>query len=63
MMLTIWLVWIIMFLVVEGLALYRRRSQDTFSWQVWTIERRVPWLKWVVAIFLLWLILHFYTGA
>lgn len=54
-----WGVWLLTFLVVEGVALYRRRSRDTFSWQVWTVQRRWPLARYAVAALLIWLAVHF----
>lgn len=59
----IWAFWLAWFLVFEGYALYRHNVQETFSWEVWTAERKVPVLRWLVAGFLVWLILHFLVGG
>ena len=55
----LWLVWGLYFVIVEGIALFRHRRKDTFSWQVWTGERKWPWLRGVVGAILIWLLFHF----
>ena len=55
----VWLVWVLAFCVIEGRALWLRRTADTFSWQVWALERRLPVCTWLIVAFLAWLAGHF----
>lgn len=54
-----WAAWIACFAVLEGRALILHRSRDTFSWQVWSAERRFSWLRFAIGAGLLWLAVHF----
>jgi hypothetical protein len=54
-----WLVWLGLFVLIEGFAIARREPGDTLSEQVWAFIRGKP-ARWVMlAGFLLWLVWHF----
>jgi hypothetical protein len=65
-----WLAWLGFFGVVEGKALANRRDGDTFSEHVWRWFRvhdarptpLIVVLRAVLALFLLWLLLHLTFG-
>ena len=74
----LWLGWLVYFLIVEGIALYRSTPGDTLSEHVWVwfgTQRRKPgdpyrprtgWtqLRRVLLLaFLAWLSVHFLTGG
>ncbi len=54
-----WCLWIGAFVVIETMALLDRSPNgDTLSELIWTaVEIPVVW--WVVAAFLIWLVIHF----
>lgn len=53
-----WIVWIVFFLVWEGLALTHPQKHDTLSEQVWAIQAN-SFVRFMVAAFCLWLTFHF----
>lgn len=66
-----WFAWIAAFGVIEGIALARKRQQDTLSWHVWAwfgIKRHTPppgslrIRRLALLTFLAWLAAHFITG-
>ena len=63
-----WLLWLAMFLVVEGIALFRKERGDTLSEHVWKWfrihdkPRQWTWRRAVLAIFLVWLLVHMVAG-
>ena len=65
-----WAVWILFFLVVEGVALARRGKNDTFSehwWRLFRVRERTPvWLRLVLTAVQLafgtWLVGHLAFG-
>lgn len=72
----LWLVWILFFLVVEGIALFNSSKQDTLSEQVWAYvtqpdrrrgKKSAAWWVWPgrigIALFAGWLVFHFWTGV
>ena len=64
-----WLFWIAMFFVIEIPALINRADGDTLSEHVrqWfsTLDKQKWWIarRAVLVVFLVWLLLHFFTGA
>lgn len=64
----LWLVWLLMFLGIEGAALFRKERGDTLSEHVWkwfSVKDKAPgWIARRVALlaFLLWLFLHLGWG-
>lgn len=73
-----WAVWVVYFLIVEGVALFNSKPGDTLSEHVWMLfgtQRRKPgepvrprsgWtqLRRVVLLaFMVWLAAHFLTGG
>ncbi len=55
-----WLIWGLLFALIEGLALFDPASGDTLSEHVWWLaENPVGWLA--VAGFMAWLTTHFLT--
>lgn len=69
----LWVGWLVMFLVVEGVALFNRRPGDTLSEHVWAVIK--PWkgprersgaeqlLRFLLLALLVWLPIHFFTGG
>jgi len=65
-----WVFWIVFFLVVEGVALARKRKGDTFSehwWYLFRVRSRVPrWVKVLLTVLQLafgaWLVGHLAFG-
>jgi hypothetical protein len=63
-----WLFWIAMFFAIETPALFNKDTGDTLSEHVrkWfsTMDKQKWWLirRAVLAVFLLWLVIHFFTG-
>ncbi len=63
-----WLFWIAWFVVVEGFALVDKNRGDTLSEHVWRWfrihdkPRQWTWRRAVLAIFLVWLLVHFVAG-
>lgn len=65
-----WAFWVLFFLVVEGIALFRKGKGDTFSehwWRVWRVRERVPMplrvlLTAVQVTFGVWLVGHLAFG-
>jgi hypothetical protein len=64
-----WVWWIPFgfFLVFEGIALFNDKRGDTLSENVWRVfkvrERKGwHWLRWVLAIFMVWLTVHMVAG-
>ena len=49
-----WLVWVVFFLLVEGIAIVRKGRGDTFSehwWKVFRTGQKVPtWIKILLAV-------------
>ena len=70
-----WIVWILWFVVEEGLALFAKGAHATFSAHVWdwfSIKPRTQgttntgWQRarrTVLLLFMVWLVLHFVTGG
>lgn len=63
-----WLLWLAMFVVVEGIALIRKDRGDTLSEHVWKWfrirdkPRQWTWRRAVLAGFLVWLLIHMVAG-
>ena len=63
-----WLVWLGMFLVVEGFAIFNKERGDTLSEHIWKWfrindkPRQWTWRRAVLAIFLVWLTVHMVAG-
>lgn len=64
-----WIIWIGMFLAIEGQALLNDREGDTLSEHVWkwfAIKDKPRWYKlrrFALLAFLAWLTTHFLTGG
>ena len=64
-----WLLWIAMFLVIEGAAIWNKYEGDTLSEHVWNWfsvkDKGKGWRARRVALlaFLAWLTVHFITGG
>lgn len=64
-----WLLWGLAFLVIEGVALFNAKRDDTLSEHVWrwfSIRKRSKgWQarRFALVAFLAWLVLHFLTGG
>ena len=63
-----WLLWLAMFVVVEGFALINKDRGDTLSEHIWSWfkirekPRQWTWRRAVLAIFLVWLLVHMVAG-
>ena len=49
--------------VVELYGVARRQRGDTISENVWWVQRRWPWARYVIGGFLIWLFAHFMWGG
>lgn len=64
-----WIAWIALFLLIEGVALVNKKPDDTLSEHVWrwfSIANKGPWWRlrrFALAAFLAWLVLHFLSGG
>ena len=62
-----WIGWIVLFVVIEGLALTNQQSGDTLSEHVWAALRgqgpRVKLRRFLLLTLLAWLIVHFLSGG
>lgn len=68
----LWIVWLLTFLVIEGVALSRKEKNDTLSEHVWrwfsTAKGQKPTRttqvrRFLLLAFVIWLALHFMTGG
>jgi len=69
----LWIAWIGAFLIIEGIALFRKQRNDTLSektWKWFSLKGDKGKLKWWQALlrfgflaFWAWLTLHFLTGG
>ncbi|XVU22557.1 hypothetical protein ACQPZJ_35555 [Actinoplanes sp. CA-054009] len=70
----IWLIWLGIFVVVEGVALFNKKPGDTLSEHVWKAfatqwdigRERTGWQqakRFVLLAFMVWLTIHFLTGG
>lgn len=68
----LWIAWIAAFVVIEGVALYRKQEGDTLSEHVWkwfhTDKMTKPTgttrlRRFVLLAFMAWLSVHFLTGG
>lgn len=63
-----WLLWLAMFATVEGVALVRKERGDTLSEHIWhwfqirDKPRQWTWRRAVLAVFLVWLLVHMVAG-
>ena len=62
-----WLLWLAMFAVIEGAALFRKGKDDTLSEHIWKWfkireSRQWNWRRAVLAGFLVWLLVHMVAG-
>jgi hypothetical protein len=57
-----WVLWLVWFAVLEGLALYDPDPGDTLSEHVWYCAQQ-PVVWWTMAGFLCWLVIHFLGGG
>lgn len=60
----VWIAWILLGVVLEGVALARPAKGDTLSEQVWSLYAHSTFGKfaaWMVSAFLVWLVVHFVT--
>lgn len=64
-----WIIWILGFLVIEGIALANKAEGDTLSEHVWKyllVKRGAPYWRlrrFSLLAFLAWLATHFLTGG
>jgi hypothetical protein len=73
-----WLVWLLYFAVVEGIALFNSKDGDTLSEHVWAwfgtqrakpgqpVKDRTGWAqfrRFLLVAFMAWLSTHFLTGG
>ena len=73
----LWLVWLLFFAVVEGMALFNSKPGDTLSEHVWawfgtewkkgqSPRKRSGWTqlrRFALLAFMVWLTVHFITGG
>jgi len=65
-----WVVWGIMFVAIEGAALFNKQKGDTLSEFVWKflgvkghpLPSGYKWRRGALAVSFAWLVLHFFTG-
>lgn len=62
-----WVLWLVMFAVIEGAALVNKNRGDTLSEHIWKwfqIRESRQWnvRRWALAIFLVWLLVHMVAG-
>lgn len=57
-----WAAWVLFFIIFEGKALLEHKTQDTFSWKVWSFQKLLPPIKFMIAGGIVWLGIHFFTG-
>ncbi len=55
---TLWIVWIILFGLIEGAALENDQLGDTLSEQIWYLQSVHPIFSGILAAFLGWLSIH-----
>lgn len=55
----LWVAWLVSFAVIEGIALYRRRTSLTLSGHVWRVLRFRKLFYLLGAAFMIWLSAHF----
>jgi hypothetical protein len=66
---TLWVIWLALFVVIEGAAIFNKDKGDTLSEHVWawfSIKGKGKgWRsrRFVLLAFLAWLTLHFLTGG
>lgn len=64
-----WIIWGLMFAVIEGAALFNKRKGDTLSEHVWKWggirgkPRGYKQRRFALLTFLTWLMVHFLTGG
>ena len=64
-----WLVWLALFIVIEGLAIRDKRKGDTLSehcWEWFAVKQRKRAWRWrriLLASFMVWLTVHFLSGG
>lgn len=63
-----WVAWLLMFLAIEGAAIFNKDKGDTLSEHVWAWfkikdkPREWTWRRAVLAGFLVWLLVHMVAG-
>ena len=64
----LWVIWLAFFLVIEGFALARKDPDDTLSEHIWKWfqirdkPQQWTWRRIVLALFLVWLLIHMVAG-
>jgi hypothetical protein len=72
-----WIIWLVLFLIWEGIALFNSKPGDTLSEHVWIWfgtrrsanmlgKKRTGWVqfrRFVLVAFMAWISLHFLTGG
>lgn len=64
-----WVGWLVTFPVIEGLAIYDKRTGDTLSEHMWdwaSIKRKKRWWRarrMALILFAIWLAIHMATGG
>ena len=54
-----WITWLALGLVVEFITIFNHRRGDTLSENVWQLMLTNKCFGWLVAAFLVWLLVHF----
>lgn len=58
----IYLVLAVPLIIIELIGVYRRQKGDTISENVWWIQKKFWPIKIVISGFLIWLLVHFWSG-
>ncbi len=64
-----WALWLVMFLAIEGAALFNKERGDTLSEHVWKWfgikgkPKGYKWRRFAFLSFWAWLSVHFFTGG
>lgn len=64
----LWVIWLALFLVIEGFAIFNKAPDDTLSEHMWkwfqirNKPRQWTWRRIVLALFLVWLLFHMTVG-
>lgn len=54
-----WLTWLAVGLAFELWTIFNPHENDTLSENVWALMARKPFWGWLIAAFLVWLLVHF----
>ena len=62
-----WILWLVAFAAIEGAALWNKGRNDTLSEHIWSwfdirSVKGWHWKRWLLAGFLVWLLVHMVAG-